>query len=61
MKYYILTIFILSQIILADPFEGLTLIASMGGGQNSSDTYLVDNDGNTINSWSHSTGSASVG
>ena len=61
MKYYILTIFILSQIILADPFEGLTLITSMGGGQNSSDTYLVDNDGNTINSWSHSTGSASVG
>jgi len=61
MKYYILTVFILLQIVLAEPFEGLTLITSMGGGQNSSDTYLIDNDENVINSWSHSTGSASVG
>ena len=61
MKYYILNIFLLLQIIFAEPFEGLTLITSMGGGQNSSDTYLIDNDENIINSWSHSTGAASVG
>ena len=61
MKYYILTIFTLLQIVLAEPFEGLTLITSMGGGQNSSDTYLIDNDENIINSWSHPTFSASVG
>ena len=61
MKYYTLNIFLLLSIVFADPFEGLTLITTMGGGQNSSDTYLMDNYGNTINSWSHSTGSASVG
>ena len=61
MKYYILTMFLLLQMLFSEPFEGLTLITSMGGGQNSSDTYLIDNDENIINSWSHSTGSASVG
>ncbi len=61
MKYYILNIFFLLQIIWAEPFEGLTLITTMASGQNSSDTYLIDNDENIINSWSHSTGSASVG
>ena len=60
MKYYKLTIFILLQIILSTPFEGLTLITT-GVGQSSSDTYLIDNNGNSINSWSHSTRSASVG
>ena len=53
--------FLLLHMLFAEPFEGLTLITSMGGGQNSSDTYLFDNDGNAINSWSHNTGSASVG
>jgi len=59
MKLYIYII--LLQIIFSEPFEGLTLITTMGGGQNSSDTYLIDNDENIINQWSHSTFSASVG
>ena len=58
---HVAIIFLLLQIIFAEAFDGLTLITSMGGGQNSSDTYLIDNDENIINSWSHSTGSASVG
>ena len=46
MKYYIIRVFIFLNIIYANPFEGLTLITTMGGGQNSSDTYLIDNNEN---------------
>jgi len=53
-------LFILLQIIFAEPFEGLTLITSMGGDQNGSSTYLIDNQENIINSWSYDTGVASV-
>ena len=54
-------LFILSQLVLSTPFEGLTLITTMGGGQNTSETYLIDNNENIINYWQHSTAAASVG
>ena len=47
--------------ILATPFDGLALITTIGGQQNTSNTYLIDNDENIINFWSHSNGTASVG
>ena len=59
--YYLFIYLLFFHIVNAEPFEGLTLITSMGGGQNSSETFLIDNDENIINSWSHETGSASVG
>ena len=59
--YYFIIFILLIQFIIGTPFEGLTLITTMGGGQNSSDTYLIDNNENIINSWNHDTGSASVG
>ena len=59
--YYFIVCLLFFQIIFSEPFEGLTLVTSMGGGQNSSETFLIDNDENIINSWTHDTGSASVG
>ena len=56
--YFIIFFF---QIILCEPFEGLTLITGMSGGENSSQTHLIDNDENIINYWSHPASSASVG
>ena len=50
---FIFTIFFLFQIILCEPFDGLTLITGMSGGDNSSETYLIDNEENIINYWSH--------
>ncbi len=61
MKIFILYLLLFSNFIFADAFDGLTLITTMGNGQNGSDTYLIDNEQNIINSWSHQTGSASVG
>ena len=58
---FIFTIFFLFQIILCEPFEGLTLITGMSGGDNSSETYLIDNEENIINYWSHPSSSASIG
>jgi len=59
--YYFIIFILFFQFIVTAPFEGLTLITTMGGGQNSSETYLIDNEENIINSWSHDSGSASVG
>lgn len=59
--YYLIAYLLFFNIINAEPFDGLTLLTSMGGGQNSSETFLIDNDENIINSWSHPTGSASIG
>ena len=59
--YYFIVCLLFFQIIFSEPFEGLTLVTSMGGSQNSSETFLIDNDENIINSWTHDTGSASVG
>ncbi len=56
--YFIIFFF---QIILCEPFDGLTLITGMSGGENSSQTHLIDNDENIINYWSHPASSASVG
>ena len=58
---YLYLILFLFQIILCEPFDGLTLITGMSGGENSSQTYLIDNDENIINYWSHLASSASVG
>ena len=52
---------IVLTVILATPFDGLALITTIGGQQNTSNTYLIDNDENIINFWSHSNGTASVG
>ncbi len=60
MSFFYLIIF-LFQIILCEPFDGLTLITGMSGGENSSQTHLIDNDENIINYWSHPASSASVG
>ena len=56
-----LIIFILIQFLFSIPFDGLTLITTSAGGQNTSETYLIDNDENVINYWQHSTAAASVG
>jgi len=53
-------IFLILQFIFADPFDGLTLITTIGGSQNTSNTYLVDNDENIVNTWNHDNGTASV-
>ena len=59
--YYFIIYIALIQFLISVPFEGLTLITTMGGGQNSSDTYLIDNEENIVNHWSHDASSASVG
>ena len=41
-------------------FDGLTLITTIGGSQNTSSTFLVDNDENIVNAWNHENGTASV-
>ena len=43
-----------------EAFDGLTLITTIGGSQNTSSTFLIDNDENMINSWNHENGTASV-
>ena len=57
-KFLILIFF---QILLSNPFDGLTLITTIGGTQNTSNTMLIDNEENIINLWEHSNGTASVG
>ena len=49
------------QILLSNPFDGLTLITTIGGTQNTSNTMLIDNEENMVNLWEHSNGTASVG
>ena len=49
------------QILLSNPFDGLTLITTIGGNQNTSNTMLIDNEENMVNLWEHSNGTASVG
>lgn len=55
----------LAGILLAEPFDGLTLITTMGGGQGGGgnqprQTILIDNDQTVINVWEHETGPASI-
>jgi hypothetical protein len=61
MNLYIFYILLILNLIFAEAFDGLTLITNMGNGQNGSSSYLIDNEENIINSWTHETGSASVG
>ena len=58
---FLFTLIFLFEIIVCEPFDGLTLITSMTGGDNSSETYLIDNEENIINYWSHQSSSASIG
>ena len=60
MHYYI-SLILFIQFLIGVPFEGLTLITTMGGGQNSSETYLIDNAENIVNHWTHDAASASIG
>ena len=49
--------------LLSQPFNGMTLFSPTqggGGGGGSFTTYLVDNDMNEINTWSHTRGVASM-
>lgn len=51
--------------LLSQPFNGMTLFSPTqggggGGGGGSFTTYLVDNDMNEINTWSHTRGAASM-
>ena len=61
MKLYLLHILIFINLIFCEAFDGLTLVTTMGNGQNGSTTTLIDNNENIINSWVHETGSASIG
>jgi len=59
-------IFILLSYLLSEPFDGLTLITSMGGGgqggggNQATYSHLIDNNQDIINSWTHSTAPASI-
>ena len=50
---------ILINLLLAEVFDGLTLITS-GNNSGSSTSILIDNDENIINTWSHDTRPASI-
>ena len=56
MKLYLFHILIFINIIFCEAFDGLTLVTTMGNGQNGSTTTLIDNNENIINSWVHETG-----
>ena len=51
----IIILFLYSNILFSEPFDGLTLITNMGGGQNNNNqpkkSILIDNDQNIINEW----------
>ena len=59
-------IFVLLSYLLSEPFDGLTLITSMGGGGQGGGenqvkySHLIDNEQNIINSWTHNTAPASI-
>jgi len=59
-----LFVVIFMNMLLADAFEGLTLITNSGNNdvfyEQSSLTILIDNDENIINSWSHNTRVSSI-
>ena len=64
MKIITIIIFVLN-LLISTPFDGMTLITSMGGGQNndgnqSRQSILIDNNENIINIWNHDTGPASI-
>ena len=55
--------FLSAQIVLSQPFEGMTLFSPIqagGGGGGNFTTFLIDNDLDVINSWNHSRGIASI-
>ncbi len=59
--YQIIRIFFLLTIIMGQAFEGMTLFSpTVGGGGGTNYSYLIDNDLNEINSWTHSNGAASM-
>ena len=55
-------VILLINILVSDPFEGLTLISTSGGNQNNDEkmSVLINNDGTIINSWEHDTNPASI-
>ena len=62
MKNLIFISLIIITKVSAEVFEGMTLFSptQAGGGNESFTSYLVDNDMNVINSWSHPRGAASM-
>ena len=62
MKNLIFTSFIIITWMSAEVFDGMTLFSptQSGGANGSFHSYLVDNDMNVINSWSHPRGAASM-
>lgn len=54
--------FSLTQLFSQQPFNGMTLYSPTtgGGGGGTFNSYLIDNDMNEINSWSHPNGAASM-
>ena len=58
--FYLLFISFISLGFSQDPFEGYVLYTPGGGGGGSATTYLRDIDDSVINTWSHSTGAASM-
>ena len=58
-KTIIISIAFLSTISLSEVYDGYTLYTPGGGGGNAT-TYLKDSDWNTINTWSHDCGAASM-
>jgi len=59
MRKIIVNLLISASVFCQDAFEGMTLYSPTSGNGTSS-TFLVDNDMNVINSWSHSYGAASM-
>lgn len=59
MRKIIANLLISVSVFCQDAFDGMTLYSPTSGNGTSS-TFLVDNDMNVINSWSHSYGAASM-
>ena len=62
-KTIFLILFLSAQIVLSQPFEGMTLFSPIqagGGGGGNFTTFLIDNDLDVINSWNHPRGIAST-
>jgi len=61
MKLFILGLISLTSFIFSDdPYEGYVLYTPGGMGNDNSTSYLRDVDGNVYNSWTHSSGPASM-
>ena len=61
MRYLSFLITIFSIVICQDLYEGYTLFTPQGGNPNAdATTYLKDNNENTVHSWQHEQGPASM-